>query len=348
MPLSRRYARQIPLIGTDGQKQLQQSKVLVIGAGGLGCAVIAALSGAGIGHITLIDPDKITFTNLHRQPLYTPNTIGKYKVEIAKQWIETFNPEIQVKALPIALQPDNAIELFQSHDVIIDCTDQIAVRYWINDAAILCNKPWVYGALYRHQGQVAVFNYQGSATYRCLFPEPPENLPDCNTLGVLPTLPAIIGAMQAQETIKLLLNLPNLLINQLLIYDSLQQEWKKITIQPNYQLIQQIQQQKKIYNEHIPTCTITAITKTELFEGIAQQRFQIWDLRAQWEIQETPSYEDWHFVAPHEVIQRLKKLHPYDKPIVFVCAQGARSKAIALQLQSQSPVPLYYLNEPLD
>ncbi len=224
-----RYARQLSLpgFGEAGQRALREGSVLVIGAGGLGCPALQCLAAAGVGRIGIVDDDVISLSNLQRQVLYTTDTVGQPKAEVAATVLARLNPDCRYEPRATAVSRENALELLSDYDVIIDGTDNFAARYLINDACVLLGKPLVYGSVHRFEGQVAVFNYQGSAHYRDLFPEPPPagQVPDCAQAGVLGVLPAIIGSMQAAEAIKVLTGMGTPLKNRLLSYDLLQQEW---------------------------------------------------------------------------------------------------------------------------
>ena len=227
-----RYNRQILLqnFGEEGQQKLQDAKVLVIGAGGLGCPILQYLAAAGIGTIGIVDGDKIELSNLQRQVLFTTTDIGKPKATVAAERIRAMNPTILVNEYYQFLNTENALELFKKYNIIVDGTDNFATRYMINDACVLLNKPLVFGAIYLFEGQIAVFNTADAngikINYRHLFPVPPnkEEAPDCATAGVLGTLPGIIGMMQATETIKLIANIGNPLINKMVSYNALTNE----------------------------------------------------------------------------------------------------------------------------
>ncbi|HMK19013.1 MAG TPA: HesA/MoeB/ThiF family protein [Chitinophagaceae bacterium] len=229
--LYERYHRQIilPEFGEKGQQKLLKAKVLVIGAGGLGCPALQYLTAAGIGTIGIVDDDTVALNNLHRQVLYSVNDIGLSKAERAAKILQELNPEIKIIAYNERLQNQNALMLFDEYDIIIDGTDNFSTRYMINDACVLLNKPLVYGAISQFEGQVSVFNPQplkGSVeavNYRDLFPEPPKEgeVLNCAEAGVLGVLPGIIGTMMANETIKLITGIGEPLINQLLTYNAL-------------------------------------------------------------------------------------------------------------------------------
>ena len=228
--IDERYSRQLILkdFGEAGQQALHEAKVLMVGAGGLGCSALQYLVAAGVGTIGIVDDDVISLSNLHRQTLYSTGDIGLPKALKAKQKLHLLNPGINITAYNERLTTNNALQIFETYDVIIDGTDNFASRYLINDACVLANKPLVYGAVSQFEGQVAVFNYKKSiediaVNYRDLFPNPPEedSVLNCAEAGVLGVLPGIIGAMQANEAIKLITGIGKPLVNAILTYDAL-------------------------------------------------------------------------------------------------------------------------------
>jgi molybdopterin-synthase adenylyltransferase len=218
----KKYQKQILLddFGMDGQLRLKQSKVAVVGAGGLGCPVLQYLTSVGIGTIGVIDFDKIELSNLHRQVLYDINEVGKPKVETAIEKLSKQNAHTKFKAHSVLLNEENAEGILAGYDLVIDGSDNFTTRYIVNDCCVKLRKPLVYGSILGYQGQLAVFNFEGSRNLRDIFPEPPnaEDVPSCSENGVLGTVPAIIGSMMAQETIRVLLGKPSLL-NSILIFD---------------------------------------------------------------------------------------------------------------------------------
>ena len=219
-----RYQRQILLneVGEPGQQKLAAAKVLVVGAGGLGCPVLQYLTAAGVGTIGIVDGDFISESNLHRQILFSPADIGLRKAEVAARVLKRQNPDISLQVIADMLIPQNALEIIQRFDIVVDCTDQIHTRYLLNDGCVLLSKPLVYGALHKFEGQVSVFNYKGGASYRDLFPIPPkpESTPTCNETGVLGVLPGIIGTMQANEALKIILGYGEVLSGKLFLFNA--------------------------------------------------------------------------------------------------------------------------------
>jgi len=227
-----RYNRQmmLPEIGDSGQEKLKKAKVLVIGAGGLGCPVLQYIATAGIGTIGIVDFDTIELHNLHRQLLYTEKHVGQSKAVIAKLVLETLNPLITIIAIEEKLTLENATQIITDFDVIIDGSDNFATRYLVNDTCVLLGKSVVYGSILKFEGQIAVFNHNGSKNLRDLFPEPPnpKDVPNCNSNGVLGSLPGMIGTMMAHETLKLIMDLPTL-ENELILFSTLDWSFKKLS-----------------------------------------------------------------------------------------------------------------------
>ncbi len=230
-----RYARHlvIPEIGEQGQKQLLQAKVLIIGAGGLGSPVALYLAAAGVGTIGIIDDDVVDRSNLQRQILHDDAHIGAAKIESARYRLYSLNPEINIQTYKIRLDADNANEIISNYDLVVDGSDNLATRYSANDACLEAGIPLVYGAVFRFQGQVAVFNYQAdngvrSACYRCLFADTnASEPPTCSDVGVLGVLPGVIGTLQATEALKILLGIGEPLAGALLSYDALSAQFRK-------------------------------------------------------------------------------------------------------------------------
>lgn len=226
-----RYNRQmmLPEIGDEGQEKLKKAKVLVIGAGGLGCPILQYIATAGIGTIGIVDFDKIEIHNLHRQILYTQNQVGKSKAITAKETLEEMNPLISIVVFEEKLTSENAKQLIEQFDIVVDGSDNFATRYLVNDTCVALGKALVYGSILKFEGQLAVFNYKGSKNLRDLFPEPPnpKDVPNCSLNGVLGTLPGIIGTMMAHETLKLIMDLPTLQ-NELVLFNALNWNFTKL------------------------------------------------------------------------------------------------------------------------
>lgn len=219
----------LPEVGEEGQLKIKNAKVLVIGTGGLGCPVLQYLATSGVGTIGIVDFDKVEIHNLHRQILYSETEVGLAKVTSAKSALERLNPNTTYQIFKEKLTVENTEQLLSVFDVIIDGCDNFMTRYLVNDTCVKLNKPLVYGSILKFEGQMAVFNHKGSKNLRDLFPQPPnpEDVPNCSMNGVLGTLPGIIGTMMAQETLKLIMNLPTLK-NELILFDTLHWQFNKL------------------------------------------------------------------------------------------------------------------------
>jgi len=229
-----RYSRHLilPEVGLDGQRRLKASRVLIVGAGGLGSPAAMYLAAAGIGTVGIVDFDNIDLSNLQRQILHSTIDIGASKCKSAKQRLAEINPEIEIVTHEERISADNISRLVSQYDVVIDATDNFATRYLINDACVLLSKPNVYGAIYRFEGQASVFLPGAGPCYRCLFPDPPQidAVPNCAEGGVLGVLAGIIGVIQATEAIKLVLQIGTGLVGRLLVYDALEMRFDTVKI----------------------------------------------------------------------------------------------------------------------
>jgi len=237
--LYKRYQRQIilPGFGEEAQQKLLDAKVLVVGAGGLGCPTLLYLTAAGVGTIGIVDNDKVALNNLHRQVLYSVNDIGLSKVERAGNILQQINPDSRIVIYNQRLNNKNALMLFDQFDIIVDGTDNFSSRYMINDACVLLRKPLVYGAISQFEGQVSIFNFRQNendeaVNYRDIFPDPPkeDEVLDCAEAGVLGVLTGIIGTMMANETIKLITGIGEPLVNQMVTYNALNNEIYKLNL----------------------------------------------------------------------------------------------------------------------
>ena len=339
-----RYQRQLVLknFGEAGQQKLLRAAVLVIGAGGLGCPVLQYLTAAGVGRIGIIDDDTVSLSNLHRQILYSTSDIGLLKAKQAAKVLSQLNPEIAITPYTERLTTENALSLMGGYDIIIDCTDNFATRYMINDACVLLNKPLVFGAVSQYEGQVAIFNCITDATaasvnYRDLYPAPPKEneILNCEEAGVLGMLPGIIGAMQANETIKLLTGIGNPLINRLLTYDSLNNNMFELELTASKETRLLIPADKNVFMQ----------TDYKWLCGVANEQFEIdqvffdqllnskdidvIDVR---EADETPAIDEFfsHRI-PLGQLQENISLIKLDT-VVTICQSGKRSLQAAKQL----------------
>src|ERR1700704_5010098 len=231
---AQRYSRHllIPEVGESGQQQLLRSKVLLIGAGGLGSPAALYLAAAGVGTLGIVDSDVVDATNLQRQILHTTERIGEPKTESARQTLEALNPDVKVVGYQERLTSENIDRILSEYDVIVDGADNFPTRYLLNDASVKWNKPVVHGSIYRFEGQVTVFKPHDGPCYRCLFPTPPppELAPSCAEAGVLGVLPGVIGTIQATEVIKLLLGIGEPLVGRYLLFDALEGSFREVRL----------------------------------------------------------------------------------------------------------------------
>ena len=216
----------------EGQKKLKAAKVLVVGAGGLGCPVALYLAAAGVGTIGMVDYDVVDESNLQRQILYGVTQKGQPKLDAARERLQNLNPHIKINLHPVALTSTNALDIVKDYDMVLDGTDNFPTRYLVNDACVMSGKPNVYGSIYRFDGQVSVFNHEDGPCYRCLYPSPPPPglVPSCAEGGVLGVLPGIIGCMQANEAIKLILGIGNLMKGRFMLFDALEMEFTELKV----------------------------------------------------------------------------------------------------------------------
>ncbi len=231
----RRYARHlvIPEVGVEGQIKLKMASVLIVGAGGLGSPLGMYLAAAGIGKIGIVDSDNVSYSNLQRQVLFAEGDVGLPKAEIAKERLLEINPGIEVKSYDVKLEADNAVDIIKDYDIVVDGSDNFSAKYLLNDACVLLGKPFVYGSVLKFEGQVSVFYTKEGPCYRCLYPEPPENVLSCEEAGVLGVLPGIIGSIQANEVIKIVIGKGELLTGRLLMLNALEMKFKELKFDKN-------------------------------------------------------------------------------------------------------------------
>jgi adenylyltransferase/sulfurtransferase len=262
-----RYSRHLimPEVALDGQKKLKAARVLTIGAGGLGSPLALYLAAAGVGTIGIVDFDVVDESNLQRQIIHGTSDLGRPKLESARDRIEDINPNVKVETFGEPLSSENALEIFEDFDVIVDGTDNFPTRYLVNDASVLTGKPNVYGSIFRFEGQASVFFAEEGPCYRCLYPEPPPPglVPSCAEGGVLGILPGAIGTIQATETVKLILGIGEPLIGRLLLYDALGMSFREMKLRKD---------------PNCPVCgenpTVTELIDYQEFCGIPQANAQ--------------------------------------------------------------------------
>lgn len=334
-----RYSRHliIPDLGVDGQKRLKNAKVLVIGAGGLGSPALLYLAAAGVGTLGIVEFDEVDMSNLQRQIIHGESDIGRPKADSARDSILEINSGITVDLHKIRLEPDNAVELFAQYDLIVDGTDNFATRYLVNDAAVLAGKPYVWGSIYRFEGQVSVFWEDApdgrGINYRDLYPEapPPGMVPSCAEGGVLGVLCASIGSVMVTEAIKLITGIGETLLGRLMVYDALDMNYRTIKLrrdpdrQPITELIDYEAFCGVVSEEGVAAASGSTITAAELKELLDADKVQLIDVRepVEWDI----VHIDGATLIPKDRIlsgEALAEL-PQHKPIVLHCKTGIRS-----------------------
>ena len=345
---NKRYSRQISLeeIGEEGQQKLQDARVLVIGAGGLGCPVLQNLASAGVGTIGIVDGDVVDETNLHRQLLYTLKDCGMSKVETAKKAVMELNPEIEVNVFPKFFTSQNAFEIVSDYQIIVDCTDTLAVRYLINDVAVVKKIPVVYASIYKFEGQVSVFNYKNGASYRCLFPEK-EGLnvaPNCIESGVLGVLPNTLGTLQATEVLKIILEIGTVLSGKLLIYDALHFQTQIIDFAKNPKAIEKgfINGSMLLHRKK----EIEDLSPEAFLEKCNQLGIVVIDVR---ESDEMPEFKGENVVkVPLDKLEEYSKQLNKNQEIVLFCQTGQRSLSAMHHLQNSGFVGVFHLGRGIE
>jgi molybdopterin/thiamine biosynthesis adenylyltransferase/rhodanese-related sulfurtransferase len=342
----RRYSRHliIPDVAMDGQKRLKNARVLCVGAGGLGSPALMYLAAAGVGTLGIVDFDVVDESNLQRQVIHGQSDVGRLKAESARDSVHEINPLVEVVLHTERLDSSNAMEIFADYDLIIDGTDNFATRYLVNDACVLLGKPYVWGSIYRFDGQASVFWAEHGPCYRCLYPEPPPPgmVPSCAEGGVLGVLCASIGSIQVNEAIKLLTGIGEPIVGRLMIYDALEMTYRSVRVRKdpecalcgkNPTITELIDYEAfcgTVSDEAAIAAAGSTITASELAE--MQRRgddFFLIDVRepAEWEIVRIPGAT---LIPKGDLPGKLAEL-PQDRPIVAYCKSGVRSaEALAL------------------
>ncbi|UPT70117.1 MAG: HesA/MoeB/ThiF family protein [Flavobacterium sp. JAD_PAG50586_2] len=326
----KRYERQIilPEIGITGQQKLAEARVLIIGMGGLGCPVLQNLAAAGVGTIGIVDGDVVDETNLHRQYLYTPTDIGKSKVVVAAEAVAKQNPNVEIISYPDYLSKHNCIDVVFDYKIIVDCSDNIAARYLINDVAVVKRIPMVYASIHKFEGQLSVFNYNNGSTYRCLFPENEqlETIPNCNDSGVLGVMSNVLGVMQANEVLKIILGIGEVLSGKMLLYNSLDNGFQDIEIQKNTNFNNKFKLVDRSVNG---------------FDFLADDNSFIIDIRENYE-EPKLDLENVKNVPLSELDNFLKDIDKSQK-IILICQHGNRSGLAVDYLNKQGFTSVFHL-----
>ena len=337
-----RYSRHllIPEVGMEGQRKLKSASVLLLGAGGLGSPAALYLAAAGVGHLGLVDYDKVETSNLQRQILHGTSTVGRPKVESARERLLDLNPDIQVDVYDTEFTSANAREISKPYDILLDGSDNFPTRYLSNDLCVLTHKPYVFGAVFRFEGQVSVFDADSGPCYRCLFPEPPPPglVSSCADAGVLGVLPGTIGTIQATETIKWILGMGSNLNGKLLIYSSLDMSFDSVKIKKNpdckvcggspeiTELIDYFDYcgVPGLHEEASPSPANLEITPYDLFNRMKKgEKFLLIDVREPHELQ-ISRMEGTLNIPLGELASNLGKVNSAME-IVLICKRGSRS-----------------------
>jgi len=342
----KRYSRHLimPEVGMEGQKKLKQASILCVGAGGLGSPLAFYLTAAGVGRIGIVDFDVVDFSNLQRQILHTTDDVGRPKLDSASEKLKALNPNVNVELHETRLTSENALQLFEKYDIIVDGTDNFPTRYLVNDACVLTGKPNVYGSIFRFEGQASIFATSEGPCYRCLYPEPPPPglVPSCAEGGVLGILPGLVGLVQATEVIKLILEKGNSLVGRLLLFDALGMKFRELKLKkdPQCPVCGENATIKALidYEEFCgigpeigeSSTGVNEVTARELKEELDQgQDPYILDVRNPVEY-EISRIEGSHLIPLDQLLNRLHELDSA-RDIVAHCRTGARSaKAIEM------------------
>ncbi len=329
-----RYSRHLLMeeFGLEAQQKLKSAKILVVGAGGLGCPCLLYLAAAGVGVLGIADDDVVSVSNLQRQVLFNTDDVGLAKAETAKNHLQNKNPLIQIDTHP-RITRENVFDILASYDLVIDGSDNFSTRYLLNDACVITGKPYIYGALFKFEGQVSTFNYQQGPTYRCLYPEAPAagEVPACGEAGVLGVLPGIIGTWQATEAIKVITGVGEPLSGKLLIINLLSNDFNVLGFkvnQPNREI-----KDLGFYDEVCET-EINTIDYIKLNHWLETEDIQLIDVREEHEFE---SYNIGGLNIPMDELEENLSSIQADKKTVIVCQTGGRSLKALEKLKANFP-----------
>lgn len=328
-----RYDRHIKLdeIGEIGQERLKSAKVLVVGAGGLGCPLLQYLTAAGVGQVGIVDGDRVAESNLQRQILFTNEDIGSFKVCAAVSRLQKQNSFVKFDKYNDWLSKDNVLAIFKNYDIIVDGTDNFSTRYLINDACILLNKPFVYTSIFKFEGQLSVFNYENGPSYRCLFPEPPKanQLPNCSEVGVLGVLPGVLGTLQANEVLKMILKVGTVLSGQLKVINLLGGMETVLKVVRNQSIINNVLDNGLLEDYDLFCGVKMQISNQEVdleqaLSFVANKDYVYLDVREEWE---QPRVTDFNAIeiSIDDLDEEYERI-PTDKKVIVFCQSGGRSQ----------------------
>lgn len=341
-----RYSRQIQLdeIGSQGQNRLAAASVLVVGAGGLGTPVLLYLVGAGVGTVGIADMDQVTLSNLHRQVLYTESQIGSAKTKAAKEGLSELNSEVKIITHDSGVLPDNALKIIQNYDLIIDGSDNFETRYLINDACVKAAKPWIYGALYKHQGQFALFNAKDGPTYRCLYPQPPKakEVPSCNEMGIMGSVAGLIGTHMAHLALQHLLWPDNVPSEKVFYWDLNSYAFRSIELDRNAETVAALKgSSAPLTAIELESCA-SQVKQIDLAQALAIENAIFLDVR---EPSEEPRLRSQQLLElPLKNLETsLDHLDPAATYFIF-CQSGQRAVRAAKTLQTKGFDSVFALN----
>jgi sulfur-carrier protein adenylyltransferase/sulfurtransferase len=328
-----RYSCQILLPGFNEatQEHLQRSKVLLVGAGGLGCPAAQYLVAAGVGKIGIADFDVVSVSNLHRQILYTATEVGQPKVAIASRKLQAQNPSIEIVSHQIKITSDNVMQIVSAYDLVIDGTDNFETRYLLNDACVLSGKPLIYGGIYQFEGQVAIWNVKNedgsySPNYRDVFPSvDAAQVPNCAEGGVLPTVAGLIGCMQANEALKLLTNTGEILAGKIMVVNALTMQTRIIKVG---------RKSRVNITSLTETVEIPVIDVAELKSSMQTDTYELVDVRSE---EERAAFHIGGKHIPLSLLENQTAFSPADKPVIFYCASGKRSAEAVKLMKARYP-----------
>ena len=345
----KRYARQIilPELGIQGQQKLKQAKVLMVGAGGLGCPVLQYLTAGGVGTIGIIDDDVVDLSNLQRQILYSVNDLGRNKATVAKEKLKLLNPNVHIDAFPERLNNDNIHKIFSLYDIIIDGSDNFPTRYLVNDACVKLNKPLIFGSIFKFEGQVSVFNYMGGPDYRHLFPEPPtgDEASNCAEIGVIGVLPGMIGVFMANEAIKVICGIGETLSGCLLCVNALDNSInifrRSPTKEPDVHCAQEAIPNEKASSDL--TYPHWEIDMQQLNEWTEKETDEICLI----DVRETYDFDDFNLgginIPLFELEERISEVPKQKTKVIFYCQTGQRSQQAVHLMVSRLNAELFSL-----
>jgi molybdopterin/thiamine biosynthesis adenylyltransferase/rhodanese-related sulfurtransferase len=343
-----RYARHVilPDVGVDGQRRLKGARVLLVGAGGLGSPAAMYLAAAGIGTLGIVDSDDVDASNLQRQILHDTASMGRPKVESARDRVKAINPNVSVEMHQVRLTSANALQILDRYDVVLDGADNFPTRYLVNDACVLLGKPNAFGAIFRFEGQASVFGARNGPCYRCIYPEPPPPglVPSCAEAGVFGVLPGIVGTIQATETIKLILGVGETLVGRLLVYDAMRMTFRELKVPKDPECpvcgtkptVRELIDYEEFCGLKPPPQAVEPAAPAEA--GALDPIITVEELKARWDRGDRPFLLDVREVVEHELVRldgdvliplgelvaRQQELDP-DREIVVYCHHGNRS-----------------------